>query len=142
MTLTPMEQLARKAMADAGVDPALARKAIQDICLEKRLYEGTNSVASVEFFKEPREKDCVLELAEGDRLLAECAEPLKTMVLVGLHCGVRMRSEILTLQWTNLDLPRRTLTVAASYSKNGKARTVSLNSTVLAALERHREPAT
>jgi len=46
MTLTPMEQLARKAMADAGVDPALARKAIQDICLEKRLYEGTNSVAS------------------------------------------------------------------------------------------------
>jgi integrase len=64
------------------------------------------------------------------------------MVLVGPHCGVRMRSEILTLQWTNLDLPRRTLTVAASYSKNGKARTVSLNSTVLAALERHREPAT
>jgi len=53
-----------------------------------------------------------------------------------------MRSEILTLQWTNLDLPRRTLAVAAAYSKNGKARTVSLNSTVLAALERHREPAT
>jgi integrase len=96
-----------------------------------------NPVASVEFFKEPREKDCVLELEQEDRLLAECAEPLKTMVLVGLHCGLRMRSEILTLRWDCVDLRRKTITVTAAYSKNGKTRTVSLNSTVLAALARH-----
>lgn len=101
------------------------------------MYEGTNPVASVEFFKEPREKDRVLELEEEDRLLAACTEPLKTMVLVGLHCGLRMQSEILTLRWDCVDLRRKTITVTAAYSKNGKTPTVSLNSTVLAALARH-----
>jgi len=62
------------------------------------------------------------------------------MIIVCIHCGPRMRSELLTLKWDNLDLGRKTLTVIGAYAKNGKVRVVPLNSTVLAALERHPHP--
>jgi integrase len=109
-------------------------KGLFNYCIEKGLFEGQNPCTSVKFFPEPREKDCVLDLEQEDRLLAECAEPLKTMVLVGLHTGLRMRSEILTLKWECVDLRQKTLTVTAAYAKNGKVRVTALNSTVLAAL--------
>jgi integrase len=58
------------------------------------------------------------------------------MVLVGMYCGVRLKSEGLTLKWEDLDFSRGTLTVQAAYAKNGKPRTVPMNSLVRAALER------
>lgn len=82
----------------------------------------------------------VLDEEEEARLLAKCKEPLRTMVLVGLYCGVRMRSELLTLKWVNLDLRRRTLTVVGAYAKNKKVRVVPLYSLVAEALARHPDP--
>lgn len=105
-------------------------------CREWKLFEGENPVASVKMLKEPRQRLRFLERDEEDLLLAECAEPLRTIVLVGTNCGIRIKSEALTLRWTDLDVMRRTLTVPAAYAKNGTSRTVSLNSVVLAALHR------
>jgi integrase len=86
--------------------------------------------------KEPRRRLRFLEHEEEDRLLAECAEPLRTMVLVGTNCGLRLKAEGLTLLWDGIDVERKSLTVVAAYAKNGMSRTVSLNSVVLAALNR------
>ncbi|OAI49304.1 hypothetical protein AYO43_03115 [Nitrospira sp. SCGC AG-212-E16] len=77
-----------------------------------------------------------LEPEEEDRLLAACAEPLRTPILVGTNRGLRLKSEALTLRWADVDVARRTLTVAAAYAKSGTSRTVLLNSVVLAARNR------
>lgn len=63
-------------------------------------------------------------------------EPLRTLILVGVHCGLRLRSEAMTLRWLDADLARRTVTVSAAYAKSGQTRIVPLNSMVRAALER------
>lgn len=111
-------------------------KSLFNRCRAWRLFEGDNPVASVKLLKEPRQRLRFLEPEEEDRLLAGCAEPLRTLILIGTNCGLRLKSEALTLRWDNVDVVRRTLTVAAAYAKNGTSRTVSLNSVVLAALSR------
>jgi integrase len=63
-------------------------------------------------------------------------EPLRTLIWVGVHCGLRLRSEAMTLRWLDADLARRTVTVSAAYAKSGQTRIVPLNSMVRAALER------
>lgn len=105
-------------------------------CREWGLYEGSNPVATVKLTKEPKQRVRFLEPEEEDRLLAKCKEPLRTMVLVGIYCGVRLKSEGLTLRWQDVDLGRRTLTVQAAWAKNGKCRSIPMNSLVREALER------
>ena len=105
-------------------------------CREWKLFEGDNPATSVKMVKEPRKRLRFLEREEEDRLLAECAEPLRTLVLIGTNCGLRLKSEALTLRWADVDVQRRALTVTAAYAKSGTSRTVTLNSLILAALNR------
>ncbi len=109
-------------------------KSLFNRCKGWKLFEGDNPVLSVKMRKEPRQRLRFLEHEEEDRLLAACAEPLRSLILVGTNCGLRLTSEALTLRWADVDVARKTLTVAAAYAKSGTSRTVSLNSVVLAAL--------
>ena len=45
-------------------------------------------------------------------------QPLKTVVMVGIHAGCRLKSEALTLTWENVDLLRKTITVEGRFAKN------------------------
>lgn len=110
-------------------------KALFNRVTEWKLYEGGNPVATVKMTKEPRQRLRFLEVEEEAALLAVSAEPLRTLILVRIHCGLRLRSEALTLQWRDVDLGRRTVTVSAAYAKSGQMRTVPLNSIVHAALD-------
>jgi integrase len=111
-------------------------KSLFNRCREWKLFEGENPVESVMLLKEPRQRLRFLEPEEEDRLLAGCVEPLRSLILIGTNCGLRLKSEALTLRWADVDVMRRTLTVAAAYAKSGTSRTVSLNSVMLAALSR------
>jgi len=105
------------------------------------LYEGGNPVSEV---KIPRERPSRLRYLEPDEetaLLGAAKDPLRTIVLVGLHAGLRIQAEALTLQWADVDLKRGLLTVQAAYAKNGETRTVPLNSTLRVALQELREHA-
>jgi len=110
-------------------------KAVFNRCKEWKLFEGENPVATVQFVKEPRQRHRFLEPEEENRLLGVSPEPLRTIILVGIYCGLRIHSEALTLLWQHIDLVRGHLTVEAAYAKNGKTRTVPLNSVVRRALE-------
>lgn len=105
-------------------------------CREWKLFEGENPVASVKMTKEPRQRLRFLELDEEDRLLTGCAEPLRTIILVGIYCGLRVKSEALTLRWDDIDMAGKLLSVSVSYAKSGQTRSVPMNSLVLAALTR------
>ncbi len=97
-------------------------------------YEGDNPVKAVKRVKESEGRLRFLEPAEEAALLAELREPHRTLVLVGLHAGLRVRAEALSLTWENVDLRRGLLTVQAAFAKAGKTRTVPINSVLRAAL--------
>jgi integrase len=85
----------------------------------------------VQKLKEPQARTRVLDAAEEMRLLAVCREPLRSLVMIGLHTGIRIAAEGLPLQWNGVDLRRRTLTVEAAYAKNSKPRLIPLTKTAL-----------
>ena len=113
-------------------------KSLFNRCRDYRLIECENPVTSVKMLKELRHRLRFLEPVEEDRLLAEGAEPLRTLILIGTNCGLRLKSEAWTLRWADVDMRRRTLTMAMAYAKNGTSRMVSLNSVMVAALSRLR----
>jgi len=80
-----------------------------------------------------------LDQQERERLLAVCRvapwSRLYLLVLMAITTGAR-RGELLALKWRDLDLERRTASVATS--KNGEARTLVLVAPVLAEIERVR----
>jgi integrase len=68
--------------------------------------------------------------------VAEAHEPLRSMILVAIHTGLRLRSEILTLEKQDVSLARGVVTVRAAYAKNGTTRSVPLNRAVRPVLAR------
>ena len=117
-------------------------KVLFNCCRTWGLYEGENPVSKVKFRKEPKVRLRWLEIEEEHRLLAKLPTPsLKALVTVGIHCGLRIHAEALTLTWDSVDLKRSILTVEAAYAKNGRTRSIPLNSTVLRALNALKAPA-
>lgn len=109
-------------------------RALVNRCRDWRLFEGENPVSKIKFKKEPRTRVRFLESDEEARLLAACQEPLRTLLLVCIYTGVRLHAEALTLKWPSVDVKRGNVSVEAGYAKNGRSRTVPLNSLAKAAL--------
>jgi integrase len=99
-------------------------------------------VCKIRYRKEERTRLRFLETEEEERLLTASREPLRSIILLGIHTGLRIQAEALTLQWSSVDLRRASLMVEAAYAKNGRTRSVPLNSTVLQVLKRLKETST
>lgn len=69
-----------------------------------------------------------LEPHEAIRLISECSEPLKSIVVFALATGLR-RSNIVDLQWQDVDLQRKVAWIHPEESKSGQAIGVALNDT-------------
>ncbi|WP_132922882.1 integrase [Sodalis ligni] len=69
-----------------------------------------------------------LEVAEAQRLIKECPEPLKSVVKFALATGLR-RSNIINLEWQQIDMQRRFAWVNPEESKSFHAIGVALNDT-------------
>lgn len=85
---------------------------------------------------EPPRRLVWLEAEEEQSLLAALDDPERTVVLTGIHAGLRIKAEACRLTWADIDLRRGTLTVPAAYAKNGATRTVPLNSVLREAFTR------
>jgi len=110
-------------------------KNIFNRCLEWKKFEGTNPVKGIQMVKETRGRLRWLDYDEEERLLAEASEPARTIILVGIYAGLRVRSEALTLQKADVDLQRKTLTVQSAHAKNGETKTVPLSSELIEPLK-------
>ncbi len=102
-------------------------------------YDGANPVVDVEALEESEGRLRVLSRDEEARLLASARDPLRTLLLVGLYGGLRVKSEGLTLTWGSIDLGRRSLTVAAAYAKANRTRNVPMNSALVEAFRNLKE---
>jgi len=108
-------------------------KSMFNRCRGLGLYEGTTP--EIKLTREPKTRFRILDADEEARLLAAASEPVRTIIIVGLHTGLRIAAEALTLRKEDVDLNRGgLLTVQAAYAKNGKMRAVPLNRAVRAAL--------
>lgn len=69
-----------------------------------------------------------LEPDEAKRLVDECPEPLKSVVKFALSTGLR-RSNIINMEWQQIDMQRRVAWVNPEDSKSNRAIGVALNDT-------------
>lgn len=96
-------------------------------------WEWLDKAPKITMFKEPQGRTRFLTIAEVHRLLNELPEHVQDMVIFTLSCGLRY-SNVLKLEWTQVDLKASHVWVAASNSKNGKALSIPLNAQALAIL--------
>ncbi|MGD0336195.1 MAG: site-specific integrase [Candidatus Omnitrophota bacterium] len=87
-----------------------------------------NPCRAVKMFKENNQRLRFLEKEEIDKLLANCCEHLKPIVIVALHTGMR-KSEILGLKWRDVDIEHKTIHLLDT--KNGEKRDVPMNSVAI-----------
>jgi len=62
------------------------------------------------------------------------SDHMTPMVLLSLNTGIR-QGELFSLQWSAVDMDRKTLTILASHSKGNKTRTIPLNTEAHAVLD-------
>lgn len=106
-------------------------------------YRGENPARGgeegVRLLKESGGRLRFLDEDEEAKLLAAAGEPLRTILLTAIYAGLRLRSELLSLTWENVDFKTNMVTVEAAYAKNGKTRSVPMNTVLREALIEHRE---
>ena len=83
--------------------------------------------------KENNERERYLSLNEEKRLLENCPEWLKDLIVFSLNTGLR-QNEQLSLTWSRVSLTRKTILIQET--KSGKPRSIPLNQTALNILER------
>ncbi|EFZ5229156.1 phage integrase family protein, partial [Shigella flexneri] len=76
-----------------------------------------------------------LEPHEAQRLIDECPEPLKSVVEFALATGLR-RSNIINLEWQQIDMQRRVAWINPEESKSNRAIGVALNDTACRVLKK------
>ncbi len=144
---TWLVQKHRQARIDAGAKIRANRevsclKNLFNFCLRMKLYEGENPTHGIRLPKEPWTKIRFLDHDEEGRLLQELHEPLRTLVVLGIHTGIRIQSEGVGLTWEHVDLIRNLVTVPADLAKNGHERVIPLNQMIRTALAELRKAAT
>jgi integrase len=83
--------------------------------------------------EENNEIERYLTLDEEKKLLANCPEWLKDLIVFSLNTGLR-QDEQLSLSWARVSLLRKTILILET--KSGKPRSIPLNQTALKILER------
>ena len=111
-------------------------KRIFNTAIEEEQYSiDRNPVKSTLFLKDDtKRRDKVLTAEEEEKLLKVASPHLKPIIITALNTGMR-KTEISTLEWENVDLKNRTITITAEHSKNGKAREIPISSELLGELK-------
>jgi integrase len=119
----------RDGLKPASINRELAcMKKAFNLAIKEWEWVDKNPLVVVSMEEENNKRDRWLIYEEEERLLEVCSGWLKEIVIFALNTGMRL-DEILSLNWKDIDLPRRTVMVVKS--KNKERRTIPLNSTVL-----------
>lgn len=134
-----VEKYKQKRLADGakvGVNRELSRlRTMFNLCIKWGKFEGVNPASRYQRAPESRGRLRFLTEEEEARLLQTAEEPLRSVIILAIHTGLRAQSEALTLTWENVDFAQKNVTVTDHFAKNGETRTVPLNSVALATLK-------
>ena len=122
--------------AKVGVNRELSRlRTLFNLCIKWKKFEGANPASRYQRAPESRGRIRFLMDAEEKSLLDVADEPLRSVIILGIHTGLRAHSEALSLTWPNVDFIQKSVTVEDHFAKNGETRTVPLNSIALETLK-------
>jgi integrase len=117
---------------DEGVRPATVNRELAmlskafTLALEDWEWINGNDkpFSKISYEKENNERDRWLTDDEEKRLLGNCPEWLREIIIFALNTGLR-QGELLSLEWSRVSLFRKTILIQKT--KNGKPKTVPLN---------------
>ena len=98
-------------------------------------WEWLDKAPRITMYKEPSGRTRFLTREQVQDLLRELPEHLQHMVIFTLSTGLRY-SNVLRLEWSQVNLQQAHMWVDASNSKNGKALSIPLNAQALAVLHK------
>ena len=134
-----VEKYKQKRLADGakvGVNRELSRlRTMFNLCIKWGKFEGVNPASRYQRAPESRGRLRFLTEEEEVRLLEVAEEPLRSVIILAIHTGLRAQSEGLSMTWDCVDFAQKNVTVMDHFAKNGETRTVPLNSVALAALK-------
>ncbi|UCG51023.1 MAG: site-specific integrase [Candidatus Latescibacterota bacterium] len=119
----------------------------RDLSVLKRLFNlaidwnlvATNPLKKVAVYRLDEKTMRVLSHEEERRLIEAAAPHIRPLIIVAINTGMR-RGELLSLQWEQVDLQSRTITI--KHSKNGRVRHIPINKTTQEAFVALPEPHT
>jgi integrase len=127
------EKRRRDGLKPASINRELATmKKAFNLAIREWEWVKDNPVSMVSMEEENNKRDRWLTPEEEVGLLDVCPAWLKELVTFALNTGMRL-GEILSLEWKDVDLFRKTVTV--SKSKNKEPRTIPINETVFEMLK-------
>jgi len=112
-----------------------------NLLIKWKKFTGPNPAARFPRAPESRGRVRFRSDSEERALLAEAREPVRSLIVVAIHTGLRAHSEGLSLTWGNINFEQKSVTIEDCFSKNGETRTVPLNSVALQTLRDLRERA-
>jgi len=93
--------------------------AVVNHAIEKKRYNGANPAKGVERFEEDKRKRVLSAKEFRELILAACSH-LIPILMIAVYQGIRVKSQILTLRKSDVDLVNGVLHVRAANSKNKK----------------------
>jgi integrase len=140
----PVVEIARKQVekflsskVDEGVSPATRNRHMAELrsmfnrCREWGLIYD-NPCDGIRRLRETGNRTRFLSVQEITKLLKKCEASIRPVIVTALHTGMR-RSELLKLQWSDVDLSNRVITVQES--KSGKKRAIPIDDTLFKTLQ-------
>ncbi len=143
--ITPHKVQQYKAQRSQEVSPATVNrqltclKSIFNKALNWGKFSGQNPVKGIKLFKENNQRLRFLEKEEISKLIINCNEHIKPIVILALNTGMR-KGEIMGLKWRDVDFNRNI--VYLYNTKNGEKREIPLNEetkNTLIAVRKHPE---
>jgi integrase len=107
----------------------------------KHGYTATNPIDRLDFMEAGRQEVEILEVAEVTNLLNAALQndlELLPFLVLGLFCGIRRDGELLKLQWRDIDLKDRSVTIRPEASKTKRRRFVDLSRKAVVRLTEYR----
>jgi len=98
-------------------------------------WEWIQKAPKIRLFKEANDRERSLTIDESKALLAELPQHQRDTVTFALATGLR-QSNVVKIEWSNINLELRHAWVKATHSKNGKSIAVPLNEIALEVLRR------
>jgi integrase len=107
----------------------------------KRGYLATNPIDRLDFVELRRQEVEILEVGEVQRLLADALEndlQLLPFLVLGFFCSIRPDGELSKLEWRDIDLRERVITIRPEVSKTKRRRFPDLSKNAVAWLNEYR----
>jgi site-specific recombinase XerD len=123
--------------SEEGVKPATINRELAmlskafNLAVKEWEWLKDNTVSRVPKEKENNERDRWLSKDEEKRLLDNCPEWLREIIVFALNTGLR-QEELLSIEWPRVNLFRKTILIRNT--KNGKPKTLPLNMIALGVL--------